>query len=241
MYIELFLLDNLLMNLLVLRLACALCARPCTAWRMALGALGGAAYAYLTLRAPMAGHWFIRLACAALMGLSIPCGKKVKAFLCAWAAILLAACLLGGLLLLLSFSDQRGAAQGLHAISWRVALAGICAAAFLPNLWRRKRGWGGTIKLCVAYGGVVYKLPARFDSGNCLKEPLSGLPVIVADIGALREKATIPVPAATVQGNVVLYALKADLITLNGMPTDALLALSKGRLDMALVPPAAVA
>lgn len=243
MYWELFFLDNLLMDALLLRFACALCARPCRLRRVLPAALLGAVYAVWTLRFPAAGHGFCKLLCAALMAFAIPGSKSLKAYACALFSLLFAACAVGGLFYALLFapgaSDTAG--MGLRATPLRVGLLGACAAAFLPRLWREKRMWRRPLRLCVAYGGVVYTLPARLDTGNSLREPISGLPVIVADLEALREAAEIPIPARTVQGGTVLYALRADMITLDGVPSDALLALSSGRLETALVPPAALA
>ncbi len=240
MYIELFLLDNLMMNMLVLRLACALCARPCIFKRIIPAAVAGTAYAWLTLAHPLAGHWLFRLVSAALICLSIPSGKRLQAFFTAWGAVLLSACMLGGITMLFAYMDMSIGSKEVSATSYRSAMLAMCVAAYLPVVWRRRRGREKEYRLCVAYGGKTYELAARLDSGNSLREPLSGLPVIVADIAELKQKAAIPIPAATVQGSMLLYALKADLVTIDGLPTDALIALSESSLKEALVPPSAI-
>ena len=240
MYIELFVLDNLVMNLLVLRLAGAICGRPCAIWRTLLAAALGALYACATLEVGFASHWLFRVLCAGLMSLSIPGSREWKLLLCAWASVLLSACMIGGLLLLFSFLPDASTDGVYRSISWRCALWGAAVAAFLPKLWRKRRGWQKPRKLCVAFEGEVYTLPARIDTGNVLREPISDRPVIVAHIQALKGKASIPIPAATVQGGVMLYAIKADYITLDGIPSDALLALSDYPLREALIPPAAI-
>ena len=92
----------------------------------------------------------------------------------------------------------------------------------------------------VACMGNVYSVPACIDTGNILRESVSGKPVIVAYIPELQNRANIPVPMTTVRETGVLYALRADMITLDGVPTDALLAICPEKLENALVPPCAI-
>ena len=234
MYIELFLLDNVLMDLIILRMACALCARPCALWRVALFALLGALYAWAALAYPILRHWVGKCLCAGLLALALPNGKSVALYAKALLCVLLSAFLTGGMLFALTYAF----CGSVRALPLRWALVGACAAAYLPRLLRRRES-APLQRLCIAHGGQVYALKARLDTGNTLFEPVSGLPVIVAWAPALAPYAHIPVPAATVQGKGVLYALKPDAITLDGAPVGALLGCSKQPLACAMVPAAA--
>ena len=233
MYIELFLLDNLLMDMLILRLACALCGRPCKPLRVAAFAVAGACYAGLAQLYPCAGHWLNCMLCMALLSLAVPNGKSVRQYGRAVLFTLMSTFLVGGMLFALQYAFY----GRIGALPVRCALVGGCAAAWLPRLLR---GWKGEPiqKLCVAFGGVVYSLDAQWDTGNTLIEPVSGIPVIVADIPALTPYAKIPIPASTVYGKGMLYALKPDALTLDGVPVEAVLALSAQGLRCALIPPA---
>ena len=159
MYLELFLLDNLLMNLLVLRLACAFCARPCVYMRILAMAAAGALYALLTLNISFAGHWVWRLLCAGVMALGIPNGRSPKSFFYAWLCVLLSAWMLGGCLLMLAYMTGQAGKEGLQGLSLRAALGGACAVAFLPRLWREKQMWHRSFVLHILQDGK--NMPCR--------------------------------------------------------------------------------
>ncbi|MDO5110743.1 MAG: sigma-E processing peptidase SpoIIGA [Clostridia bacterium] len=234
MYIELFLLDNLLMDMLILRMACALCARPCVLWRAALFSSLGALYAWVALLFPLMQHWLGKCLCAGLLALGLPNGKNIRLYAQALLCVVLSAFLTGGMLFALVYAF----CGSVDVLPLRWALAGACGAAYLPRLLH-KRACVPPQRLCVAYGGQVYIFEAQLDTGNMLFEPVSGLPAIVAWAPALAPYAHIPVPTATVQGKGVLYALKPDAITLDGAPVSAILALSTQPLACAMIPAAA--
>lgn len=233
MYIELFLLDNLLMNLLILRIACALGGRPCVPWRVVSLSLLGSLYACAALAYPILRHWTWKLLCAGVLAFALPNGRSAVLYAKAAVCVLIAAFLTGGMFFALTYAFCIDA----DALPLRWALVGACAAAYLPQLLRRREG-APLQRLCVAYGGQVYALRARVDTGNTLLEPVSGFPVIVAYVPELTAYARIPVPAATVQGKGILYALKPDAVTLDGAPVNALLALSLQPLSCAMLPAA---
>lgn len=239
MYIEVFLLDNLLMDALILRVACALSARPCLFFRVLLFALAGTLYAYLSLYWSFLQLWPWKLLCGGCMAFALPNGGRLRAYFSAWASVVLSAAILGGMISMLVFAAQE--ANGAYSASYRTALFGAGVAAFLPDALKRRRPPPAQrYRLCIAAGGKVYCVPACLDTGNTLRESVSGKPVIVADIPELLSCAHIPVSLVTVRGAGVLYALRADMVTLDGIPTDALVAISSEKLENALVPPGAV-
>lgn len=245
MYIELFLLDNLLMNLIILRLASAMLSARAGFIRSGLFALTGAVAAALgaggvkLLLSPAA-----KLGLTALMSLALP-AKGVKrralAFLAAFVsaaavggAVMLAALLIGGEL-------RFGAVYS--GLSLRAALIGGAFAAFLPNIIRRllsrRVAQDQTVRLRVLLKtGEVIECAALIDSGNLLVEPVSALPVIVLSAKKYANAANaaeIPIPARTAGGACTLKALKPRSVDVNGASVNALIAFSGA--NTALVPP----
>lgn len=244
MYIELFLLDNLLMNLIILRLASAMLSARAGMIRTTLFALFGAVVAALgaggvkLLLSPIA-----KLALSAFMSLALPVRglkRRILAFLAAFVsaaavggAVMLTALLLGGEMLF-------GAVYS--GLSLRTALIGGALASFLPNLIRRilarRIGNSQTVRLKILLKtGENIECAALIDSGNLLLEPVSALPVIVLNAKKYAEAAKgadIPIPARTAGGGCTLHALKPLRVLVNGASVDALIAFSQAR--TALVP-----
>ncbi|NCB30948.1 MAG: hypothetical protein EOM66_06015 [Clostridia bacterium] len=245
MYIELFLLDNALMDWLILRLATALRGRKPVGWKTAAGCILGALYALGAVYWPQAGGLLGKAAfgCALALALS-PKGwlDYALAVLCLFAS----AFSIGGLAFALALATGGWMEQGVvwTGLPVRTALCIALLASFLPGAARRilRRRQRGSVQLEVEYQGAFYKLDALIDSGSSLWDPLSGLPVIVAYLPALAKEARLPIPVATVNGKSVLYALHPQRIALDGAQLYALLAISPSPLRdaEALIPPAAL-
>lgn len=244
MYIELFLLDNLLMNLIILRLASALVSVRCGSFRATLFAAIGAVIAALgasrfaLLLSPAA-----KLGLTALMSFALP-ASGVRGRLIALVASAVSAAAVGGAVILLS--QALGGEMRLSAvysgISLRAALYGGLFASFLPNAARRvlarRVEASQTVRLHIALkSGESIDCAALVDSGNLLFDPLSALPVIVLSAkrhAKAAEAADMPIPARTAAGECTLYAQKPRSVSVNGTPVDALIAFSKA--GTALVP-----
>ncbi|MBR5947663.1 MAG: sigma-E processing peptidase SpoIIGA [Clostridia bacterium] len=244
MYIELFLLDNLLMNLIILRLASAMLSVRAGIIRTTLFALFGAVIAALgaggaeLLLSPAA-----KLILTALMSLALPVrGAKRRAL--AFLATFVSAAAVGGAVMLtaLILGGELRFGAVYSGLSLRTALIGGAFAAFLPNMIRRvlsrKVKNEHTVRLRVILKtGENIECAALIDSGNLLFEPVSALPVIV--LCAKRylnaaKGADIPIPARTAAGSCTLYALKPRRVFVNGAAVDALIAFSEA--STALVP-----
>lgn len=245
MYIELFLLDNALMDLLILRLAAAMAGARLHRGRAALGCLGGALYALWAACWPPAGCLAAKGAFGLLLALALsPRGWREYGLgvLCLFAS----AFLVGGLAFALALATggriENGAVWG--GVPLRTALVTALAASFLPRAIRRilRRRKAGTVMLTLGHGGASWALRGMVDSGNCLWEPCTGLPVIVAYLPALSQQARVPIPVATVQGKEVLYGFRPQTLRANGTDLDAWIALSPTPLQDvdALVPPGAL-
>ena len=227
MYIELFILDNFIMDALLLRLAYAFCAAPVRGKRVLLFSFFGAALAVLSLVFPLLTTLPGRLATALVMAFALPVGR-VSAYLRALGAVLAAALLTGGLALVFATLDGGGLMGGGITGAWRLrtALLLAAAAAVAPFLLRRFRHGANshTVKVYLVARGEELRLRGLWDTGAHIHEPVSGLPVIAAYAPSLLCGAEIPVPTATVTGETMLYALRPDVLIIDGRPSDALVA-----------------
>lgn len=139
MYIELFLLDNFLMNLLTLRAAAAMLSRKMKGSRAALVSFAGAAAA---AAAAAGGTMFItlpvKLASTLLMALAFP-PHSFRELMHSAAALFLSAAVAGGAVLLaaLAFGGTLHGGVIYGAIPLRAALLGAAAAAFMPRSIRK--------------------------------------------------------------------------------------------------------
>lgn len=139
MYIELFLLDNFLMNLLTLRAAAAMLSRRLKGSRAALVSLVGAAAA---AAAAAGGAMFVtlpaKLAATLLMALAFP-PRSFRELLHSAAALFLSAAVSGGAVLLTAFAFGGTFRSGViyGAIPVRAALLGAAVTAFMPRSIRK--------------------------------------------------------------------------------------------------------
>ncbi len=151
---------------------------------------------------------------------------------------------------------ERGSSDGISV--WAFALLAVLSAVItlLGGRFFRRRSAQKNADIEISYGGKQVRLRGMSDSGNLLREPISGKLCIVADIGAL--KPILPsricdaakkkdagavariapedakniriVPIRTAGGEGILLALRADRITLDSgsgaASVDALVAIS---------------
>ena len=245
MYIELFLLDNALMDLLILRLAAAMRGGRLQVGWAVIGCLGGALYALWVAYWPPAGCLIAKVAFGLLLTLALSprdwrdYGLGV---LCLFAAAFLAGGMAFALALATGGQLAKGAIWG--GVPLRTALVTALAASFLPRAIRRilRRKKAGAVEMILCHGGKRRVLVGMVDSGNSLFEPCSGLPVIVAYLPCLTEQAHVPIPISTVQGKHVLFGFKPQCLQVNGVALDAWIALNPTPLQDvdALIPPGAL-
>ncbi len=239
MYIEVFLLDNLLMNAVICVLAGAVCGRRIRPRRVLLFSLCGAAYGAAAMYVPTLSLLPCKLLLCLAMALVFPY-EGLRGYMAGLAAMLAAALTVGGLgfLLICSFGSVKSLGYG---IPLRIMLLTALSAWAMPGVARRVRGKRldnqNRHVLILRRGDREYALDAMVDSGNSLHDPVSGRPVAVA---WLPEKGDIPIPAGTVSESSVLYAFRPDSALLDGSDMDILVAVSKRPLRAALIPPAAL-
>lgn len=204
MYIELFLLDNALMDLLILRLAAAMRGTRLYKGRAALGCFTGALYALWAACWPPAGCLAAKVAFGLLLAMALsPRGWRDYGLgvLCLFTA----AFLVGGLAFALAMATggriENGAVWG--GIPLRTALVTALAASFLPRAIRRilRRKKLGMVTLTMLQDGKRRVLAGMVDSGNGLYEPCTGLPVIVAYLPISRGRPRCPSQWPPYRGN----------------------------------------
>lgn len=216
--VEPFLIDNTLMNCCVYLLAAAWMGVRIRICPTVFISLLGACYAFASLfLVPLLREPYCKLPCFLL--LSLPLFRRSGGILKPIPFILLSAALTGGAAMLLTL--QLGGtvyADGtmIGTISLRAAMLSAVCALCLPRLIRkllsvRKRQALHT-ELAVSLAEHQYRLDALIDSGNLLKEPISGLPVILIDRDVDRPLRPIPFAKASIQD--VLYGERPISVTL---------------------------
>lgn len=215
MYLELFLLDNFLMNFLILKAAEAMLSRSAPRFAIPICACAMAVYAAVAAGyAPILLHPAAKLACSGLMALFL-CRQPRLDYPAAVAALFASTFLLGGLAYALSGCVSFGSAS--FSLPLRSVLLAVVCALPLPRcirLWRRRQAHARQATLLrITHRGQSHVLRAMVDSGNTLCDPLSGLPIIVVESRFMPEDVPLrPIPCSTVSGSCMLYACKPDRI-----------------------------
>lgn len=187
-YIDSLFFLNLIIDYLLLLAVGKICALPLRRWRMALGALWGAAYAVLAVLRP---GLFALAAVKLLSGAALPliafgAGRRAPrsvlvffAVSAAFGGAVYAACSLGGVSL----------RQGVYIpVSLRVLVLSfaLCYAAFSLVFRRSGRlGERTTYHVSVRLGARCAAFTALLDTGNELVDPVTGEGVLVAEAEAL--------------------------------------------------------
>ena len=219
MYIELYALDNMLMDALILRLAASLVARKAGIKRLLLFSFIGSVMATISIVWPIALSLPAKLIQGSVLAFFLR-WEGIRRYIESVFAVLISACIASGTALALSQLVNAGGEHG--------------GALLLPRLiraFRQKRAFScGAAKLSFSAFGKNYELCAIRDSGCTLAEPVSGLPVIIAYLPELNENAHIPVPMHSVAGSAMVYAFVPDKVSIDGVDTDALIAVISNRI-----------
>lgn len=244
MYIELYFLDNLIMNMLLLRLAAAFTSMHVKLLRMLLFSLIGAVYACFSVTsAPFLLLPIFKLLLCAVMSLTLPC-HSIKALAINAAATLAAAFLCGGAAIGIAFLFGGHIEGGvLYTTSpMRSILLIMLTAALLPRIIRgllRRRNSAPSVFFTLRHKDVSIAGTGIIDTGNSLVDPLTGLPVAVMFSPELKAFASIPIPISTASGNSVIYGFIPENLSAGAenIPLKCIIALSDEPLKQALFPP----
>ena len=243
MYIELFIADNLLMNLLIMRLAAALLKVSPPLIRQLTA--GGASAVYAALSAymlPKLGSLPARLIPLAVMSLGLP-AKSPRGMLACMAATLFSTLVVGGLACCVALLSGGGAKGGFISggVGLRAALVIAASASLLPRTARRilRRGRinSGVVTLTVTHRGIERSFEAIVDTGNTLREPMTGLPVAVLYCEEFKKFAALPVRAGTAAGECTLMAFRPERMSVDGVEVKGFAAIAAGPKERAVVPP----
>lgn len=181
---------NMIVDYLLLLTTASLAGTPMRRVRFALFAALGGLYAVGTFLLPMLGTPFLRLLAGVVIAfptfLSEPRPWRLTALF-----FLLSGALAGLLLAIgLAVGSPAGIVQRLYYadISWGVLLGGaIVFYGLLHLLFRQSARYGGgdTVEITVVIQNRRCRLRALRDSGNTLRDPIQGRPVLVAETAAL--------------------------------------------------------
>lgn len=210
-YIEVFILDNLLMDSLIIRLGAAMLRRRIRFLRTILSALLCTAYSLLALIFPLLSGITFKiissaLICAAAYMQRDSARRMASNFLKELIMFYLATMLVGGLSFAVLYMS--GASWGSVTMPLRAALIAAFIAIWLPRLVRvrAKARAQKLLELNVEFEANV-RIKALIDSGNALIEPVSGLPVVVVSPGILSvPERGMPVAYSSVAGDGIIYA-----------------------------------
>ena len=257
-YADTLILWNAAVDYLLLLAAGQLCALPLRRWRIALGALWVGVYALLAAVYPAFwGLWTVKLAAGAF-ALLLGFGAERRTLRALVAFFAVGACFGGAVRFL---SSLRGEPWNTAApVSGRVLLLSfaLCyaAAAFVFRRVGAERG-EALHDVTLVRQGKKLRLRALEDSGNALRDPLTGDAVMVADAAALAplfdDPALLSLPApealARLEGEqgrglrlmpcacvtaerALLLCFRPESIEVDGTPRrDLLVAISPNRLS----------
>lgn len=251
-YGDLLFLINFSMDYLCFYITAKLLHRNFPRLRALLASVGGGIYAVVILFSGFVPP--LELVCdigaGILMCVAVFTGKKTgfwKFMLCSLTYIGVSAALAGLMTAMFNLLNSLGLPLGSLEQSgdgmpvWLFALlAAISGAATLAGgRFFRKKQSERTADIEISIGGKTIRLSAIFDSGNLVRDPMSGKPVVVADIDSISEAlpdaliravrkndasylASLPpdsarrlrlVPSKTATGNGMLYAMTPDRLT----------------------------
>ena len=263
-YVDLYFMINFSMDFLCFYLASKLLGERLSALRAAIAAVIGGIYANLLLMWGVGG--IIALAadicsCALMCAVAFGIRKRARrlpVYILVYFAVSMT---LGGFMTAIfnllnrtAFGDIQSAEDGISA--WLLALLALVSAAM--TLWGgryfRRRTSKKNVRLSILFCGKRADIDALCDSGNMLRDPISGKLCVIASVDALKDilpsdmikavrdggksigalSAAVAgmriIPARTAAGDSMMFAVKPESILVENekgeYSVDALLALS---------------
>jgi stage II sporulation protein GA (sporulation sigma-E factor processing peptidase) len=215
--IEPFLIDNTLMNCCVYLLAAAWMGVRIRLFPTVAVSLLGAVYAWISLFCvPALREPLLKIPC--IMISSMLLFRRAGA----WKSLpflLLSAALTGGAAMLLTLQlGGRVYADGtmIGTVPLRAALLSAAAALCLPRMLRKllsvRRRHALRTEIVVQLSEHTYRLDALIDSGNLLREPFTGLPVLLIEREV--DRPSLPVPFEKLSGSSILYGERPRAVVL---------------------------
>ena len=195
-YVDLYFLINFSMDFLCFFLASRLLGERPPTFRTVMASLIGGVYANVSLI--LGAHGIVALAadllsCVLMCAVAFGVRKKARRLPLYVLVYFAVSMTLGGFMTALfnllnrtPLGDIRSAEEGLSA--WLLAL--LAAVSALMTLWGgkyfRRRTSKRNVRLSVFWGGKSADLKALCDSGNMLRDPISGKLCVIASVDALK-------------------------------------------------------
>ena len=261
---------NFAMDLLSLWLVGGLLHLKRSPGRLAVGAAIGSAYAVVRLFFPGA-EWLDLLLTAAVSALMTYCAYGGRRLLGNTAVFFAVGFLMGGVVTavyrglirspLVLLNGQIGSVYERIPPLWLLGIAGL--SALVTRLWEHfRRPAAQVVSVSASVSGRQTSFEAMCDSGDLLREPLSGLPVLVASPVILRElvpEEAYPafsscefaaltalgsglarrarlIPASSVTDHALLPGLLCDRLTVNGVEREGVIACGRMEGRLAVIP-----
>ena len=209
-YVDLYFMINTCMNLLTLMISATLLHRKINRWRAWLAAAIGGAWAVIALFVGMDGFWGLVADCGIifLMSSAVFATRKtpIKSLLHCTAVAVLTSMILGGIMtalyallnrIPLPLTQEQENTGSVLIFALIAALAGLATVQGGRFLGLSKKTEYVTVQADL-FGNTV-TLRAMVDTGNRLREPISGRSVIVADQSHIL--AALPADLATALKN----------------------------------------
>ena len=197
-YVDVLFATNLAVNYLLLLATGKLAGRSVSARRLLIASAAGALYAVSALFLPLSAAYSLpaRIAFGFFMvAFSFP-GQRLQAFVTTSASFYICSAIVAGIAMALQYhrvsvlSDSATAPSG-GVVHWWVMAASLVALATFPMMARAGGFQPGKplplLGLELEVAGRKVGLTGLVDTGNNLRDPVSGLPVVVVDWEPLRK------------------------------------------------------
>lgn len=198
-YIDILFLENLVMNYFILLLTAMFSKSKTSSLRVFLGALLGASYVILLVVLPGMQVYYTTAA-KILLSLAIVAvtfsPERFTAFFKTLAIFYISTFIFaGGAFAFFYFSESGGFIKNGVVVAWRpkwtqlflaVVTVGIIVRIFWDMLQYKFTREKLLIPLKISFESKIIDLSALVDTGNSLHDPLSNMPVIVVEFGAIQ-------------------------------------------------------
>ena len=237
-YADVFFLINFIIDFLCLYITRALVSAQSPLWRITVSAAFGGFYALAWAFMPGIPPWALipsHIAAAWLMTFIMIGGKRFGRVCAACGVFCLSAALVGGALGA-AFSLTGGGyvvSGGVYADISPLFLLGTAAfsvgACYVYGVYARRRISARSAVAVICAGGAEYRARLFVDTGFHVLDPLTGELVMIVSARVFGEKpprAARIIPFSTAAGSRVLYGFKPQSCAVNGVPVQAVVAIS---------------
>lgn len=219
-YLDTLLLTNLLMNAVLLWAASSFAGYRVRPLRLLAGAGIGSVYAVTLLLPPAWSTAPVKILVSVVMVLAAFAPVRLGSFLLLLGFFYLSAFLVGGISLCLSYFMLNSRSFALWVGDQSVSSLGIATAAAIA-LVLGKACWGFVrtgvwrklfvVPLEIELNGVKARLKGLVDTGNHLRDPISGLPVVVVQYDSVARLLPQPLRSAFRSENIEVSPLTSGV------------------------------